>query len=62
MNKKKELTEKQIELLRTMVNASIRRAMESGIPIGEEFYKDIDNIKKWLENERCRVMKGVCGK
>lgn len=62
MNKKKELTVNQIELLQSMVNASIQRAMESGIPVAEEFYNAIDNIKEWLENERCRSMKGVCGK
>ena len=57
MREKKELTAKQIELLQSMVNACIQRAVESGIPVGKEFYNDIDNIKEWLENERCRSIK-----
>ena len=43
-----KLTKKQIELLISMVNASIGMAMKSGIPIGEEYYKDIDAIKEQL--------------
>lgn len=62
MCKRKELTAKQIELLQSMVSACVQRAVESGIPVGKEFYNDIDNIKEWLENERCRSMKGVCNK
>ena len=45
MREKKELT------------PCIQRAVESGIPVGKEFYNDIDNIKEWLENERCRSIK-----
>lgn len=62
MCERKELTVKQIELLQSMVKASITRAMESGIPVGEEFHNAIDSIKEWLENERCKGMKGVCDK
>lgn len=46
-----ELTRKQIELLIDMVNASIKIAMMSGIPIGEEYYKEIDTIKQALYEE-----------
>ena len=46
-----ELTRKQIELLIKMVNASITMAANSGIPIGEEYYDDIDKIKKTLYEE-----------
>ena len=46
-----ELTRKQIELLISMVNASICRAADSGIPIGSEYYSDIDKIKKVLYEE-----------
>lgn len=46
-----ELTRKQIELLIEMVNASIKMAMMSGIPIGQEYYEDIDKIKKVLYEE-----------
>ena len=42
------LTVKQCELLIDMFNASIGMAMKSGIPIGEEYYKDIDAIKEQL--------------
>jgi hypothetical protein len=62
MCERKELTVNQIELLQSMVNASIQRAAESGIPVAKEFYNAIDNIKEWLENERCRGMKGVYNK
>ena len=40
------LTMKQCDLLMSMVNASIKMAMDSGIPIGKEYYKDIDAIKE----------------
>lgn len=42
------LTADQYTLLYDMFNASIRRAMESGIPIGKEYYKDIDIIRDSL--------------
>ena len=46
-----ELTRKQCELLINMVNASINNAASSGIPIGQEYYKDIDIIKQELYKE-----------
>ena len=42
------LTVKQLELLISMVNASITMAANSGIPIGQEYYQDIDAIKEQL--------------
>lgn len=46
-----ELTKEQYVLLINMVNASINNAVSSGIPIGQEYYKDIDEIKKKLYKE-----------
>ena len=46
------LTYKQCELLINIVNAGITRAVQSGIPIGQEYYKDIDTIKNELYTER----------
>ena len=40
-----DLTAKQYILLYNMFNASIRHAMDSGIPIGKEYYEDIDIIR-----------------
>lgn len=45
------LTVEQYELLYNMFNASIKHAMDSGIPIGKEYYEDIDMIKDALRNE-----------
>lgn len=45
-----ELTYEQYELLYNMFNASIRNAMESGIPIGKDYYEDIDCIRENLLN------------
>ena len=42
------LTSKQYDLLIDMFNASIRQALNSGIPIGREYEKDIDIIKTAL--------------
>lgn len=39
------LTSEQYTLLYDMFNASIRHAMDSGIPIGKEYYEDIDIIR-----------------
>ena len=39
------LTTQQYTLLYDMFNASIRHAMDSGIPIGKEYYEDIDTIR-----------------
>lgn len=46
-----ELTRQQITLLINMVNASINMASNSGIPIGQEYYEDIDKIKQVLYEE-----------
>ena len=40
------LTKKQCDLLYNMVNCSITTAMQSGIPIHEDYYEDIEMIKK----------------
>ena len=40
-----DLTAEQYTLLYDAFNASIRHAMDSGIPIGKEYYKDIDAIR-----------------
>lgn len=42
------LTSKQYYLLIDMFNASIRQALNSGIPISKEYEKDIDTIKTAL--------------
>ena len=39
------LTAEQYTLLYNMFNASIRHAMDSGIPIGKEYCEDIDIIR-----------------
>jgi hypothetical protein len=46
-----DLTVNQCELLLSMFNASINHAMKSGIPIGREYYEDIDIIKDKLYDE-----------
>ena len=46
-----KLTIKQCELLINIFNAGIVRATESGILIGKEYYKDIDEIKEKLYKE-----------
>lgn len=43
-----DLTVEQYTLLYDMFNASIRHAMDSGIPIGKEYYEDIDIIRNNL--------------
>lgn len=45
------LTAEQYELLYSMFNASIKHAMDSGIPIGKEYYEDIDIIRDKLLQE-----------
>jgi hypothetical protein len=40
-----DFTEKQYDLLLRMIDASIRRAESSGIPIGKEYYEDISIIR-----------------
>lgn len=46
-----KLTVKQCDLLLDMFNASINCALQSGIPIGKEYYADIDAIKDKLYAE-----------
>lgn len=52
------LTSEQYTLLYNMFNASIRHAMDSGIPIGKEYYEDIDiirdNLLKALQKAKLR--------
>lgn len=45
------LTRKQCILLLDMVKASINRAATSGIPIGKEYYYDLEEIKNKLYQE-----------
>ena len=45
------LTRKQCELLINVFNTSVTTAMSSGIPIGKEYYQDIDVIKEKLYEE-----------
>lgn len=45
------LTSKQTYLLIKMFNGSISMAIQSGVPIGQEFYEDIDIIRNKLEEE-----------
>lgn len=42
------LTVSQCKLLIDMFNASLTQAVKSGIPIGKEYYDDIDEIKEKL--------------
>lgn len=46
-----ELTRQQIILLINMVNASIKMADNSGIPISDTVCKEIDTIKRVLYEE-----------
>ena len=43
-----KLTKKQYTLLYNMFHASIEAAAKSGIPIGQEYYNDIDEIQTKL--------------
>lgn len=45
------LTRNQCDLLISMFNASIQRARDSGIPIGVEYYEDIEIIREKLYEE-----------
>jgi len=44
--------------LLSIFNAGITRAVESGIPIGQEYYEDIDSIKEKLYEELYRERRG----
>ena len=52
-----ELTRNQCQLLINIVNASITAAMNNGIPIGKEYYQDIDIIKEKLYEELAELNK-----
>ena len=52
-----ELNIKQCDLLLSMFNASIEHAAKSGIPIGREYYNDIDTIRDKLYNELQEAIK-----
>ena len=54
-----KLTVNQCMLLIDMFNASLVAAKNSGIPIGQEYYKDIDEIKEKLYQELCDRNKEV---
>lgn len=45
------LTREQCNLLMQMVNASISMAVRSGIPIGKEYYENIEIIKEEINKE-----------
>ena len=46
-----ELTKSQCELMINILNASIEHSMKSGIPIGQEYYYDLEKIKEELYKE-----------
>jgi hypothetical protein len=50
------LTTKQCDLLINIFNASLTRAAQSGIPIGKEYYEDLDTIKEKLYKEQYEAM------
>ena len=54
-----DLTIEQYTLLFNMVNGSITMAMNSGIPIGQEYYKDIDKIKIEIQKEIGRKINAI---
>ena len=45
------LTSSQARLLLSMFSAGVTRAVQSGIPIGQEYYDDIDAIREKLYDE-----------
>ena len=46
-----ELTLKQSDLLMRMINGSVNMAASSGIPIDNEYSKEIEEIKKKIKEE-----------
>lgn len=46
-----DLTIKECELLYKMFNASISNALNSGIPIGKEYYNIIDSLREKIQQE-----------
>lgn len=55
------LTYKECELLLGMVKTSIIHATQSGIPIGKEYYKEIDEIKDKIYAEMQEAVKRANG-
>lgn len=51
------LTSSQCKLLIDMFNASLTQAVRSGIPVGKEYYDDIDEIKEKLYCEMAEANK-----
>ena len=47
-----ELNIKECNLLISIFNAGITNAVNSGIPIGKEYYNTIDSLREKLEIER----------
>lgn len=47
-----ELNVKECNLLINIFNAGITNAVNSGIPIGKEYYNTIDSLREKLEIER----------
>ena len=50
-----KLTKSQCELMINILNASIEHSMKSGIPIGKEYYYDLDEIKDKLYKELAEI-------
>ena len=51
------LTVSQCKLLIDMFNASLTQAVRSGIPVGKEYYDDIDSIRDKLYCEMAEANK-----
>lgn len=51
------LTVSQCKLLLSIFSAGVTRASQSGIPIGQEYYDDIDNIREKLYREMAEALK-----
>ena len=50
------LTVSQCKLLIDMFNASLAQAVKSGIPVGKEYYDDLDTIKNKLYCEMAEAI------
>lgn len=50
------LTVSQCKLLIDMFNASLAQAVKSGIPVGKEYYDDLDTIKDKLYCEMAEAI------
>ena len=56
------LTVSQCKLLIDMFNASLTQAVRSGIPVGKEYYDDIDEIREKLYSEYGEAIRRESGK